>query len=64
IDMSSEERAKNTAAIKAFYLLEPAYIDASRAEAEQRFGGLDAYIKSGLNQSEENLERLRALLLR
>lgn len=63
IEMTPGERAENAAAIEAFYLLEPAYIDASRAKAEERFGGLDGYIGKGLNQSPAELEKLRMLLL-
>ncbi|WP_425091780.1 tyrosine-protein phosphatase [Tropicimonas sp. S265A] len=62
-EMSPEERARNSASIEAFYVLEPEYIDASRTKAAQRFGSLDAYISEGLNQSPADLERLRAFLL-
>lgn len=63
IDMTPGERAENAAAIDAFYLLEPAYIDASRAKAEERFGGLENYIEKGLKQSPSDLEKIRSLLL-
>lgn len=63
IDMTPEERAENDAAIEAFYLLRPEYIDASLTEAEERFGDLDGYIEKALNQSESDLEKLRSLLL-
>lgn len=63
IEMTPEERAENAAAIEAFYVLEPEYIDASRSEAEARFGTVDSYIAQGLNQSQVDLDNLRALLL-
>lgn len=58
-DMTAEERAHNGQAIEAFYLLEPAYIDATRNEAEERFGGVMQYIEDGLSKTEEELEVLR-----
>jgi protein-tyrosine phosphatase len=63
IEMPANERAQNDAAIEAFYVLEPAYIDASRKEAKKRYGSLNAYIEKGLNQSEGDLDHLRSLLL-
>ena len=63
IEMTPEQRAANAAGIDAFYLLEPAYIDASRAKAGDRFGDLDRYIENGLNQSEDDLKKLRLILL-
>ncbi len=63
IEMTLEERAENTAAIEAFYVLEPSYIDASRAEATKRFGDLNSYIEKGLNQSEGDLQTLRNIML-
>lgn len=49
IEMSSEDRARNAADIDAFYLLEAEYIDASRSQATERFGGAQAYIEQGLD---------------
>ena len=63
IEMTAEEREANSRAIRAFYLLEGEYIDASRAEAERRFEGIDGYLQDGLDQSQSDLSRLRALML-
>lgn len=64
IDMTPEDREKNTAAIRAFYKLEPEYIDASRIAAEKRFVNLEGYLENGLGQSQSDLEHLRQLLLK
>lgn len=63
IEMTSVERAENSAAIDAFYLLEPQYIDGSRTEAEKRYGSVAAYIESALGQSTSDLNILRFILL-
>lgn len=62
-EMTPEQRSENASAIAAFYLLEPEYIDASRSEAEDRFGSLENYIERALNQSPSDLANLKTLLL-
>ena len=63
IEMTTEERKANSEAIRAFYILEADYIDASRAEAERRFDSIEGYLENGLGQSRSNLTQLRELML-
>jgi protein-tyrosine phosphatase len=49
--------------IEAFYRLQGAYIDATLAEIEKRYGSMDAYLRDGLGLDEEVLSRLRRTML-
>ena len=49
--------------IRAFYILEGSYIDASLDEAVKRYGSMDAYIREGLGISDEEITSLRKQLL-
>ena len=49
--------------IRAFYILEGSYIDASLDEAVKRYGSMDAYIHEGLGITDEEITSLRKQLL-
>jgi len=49
--------------VKAFYILQPSYIDASRNEAVKQYGSMEQYIRDGLHVTEDELRRLRESLL-
>ena len=49
--------------IKAFYILQAEYIDASLDEAVKRYGSMDQYIRKGLNITNKELAKLREQLL-
>ena len=49
--------------IRAFYILEPEYIDASLEEAVKQYGSMDNYIREGLDIDEETIQALRDQLL-
>jgi protein-tyrosine phosphatase len=49
--------------IKAFYILEPTYIDASLDEAVKQYGSMDNYIREGLGVTDKELVSLREQLL-
>ena len=49
--------------IRAFYVLEGAYIDAALEAAVEKHGSMDAYIREGLGLSDEEVQRLRSELL-
>ncbi len=49
--------------IRAFYILEPEYIDASLEEAVKLYGSMDNYIREGLGIDEETIQALRDQLL-
>jgi protein-tyrosine phosphatase len=49
--------------IKAFYVLEPSYIDASLDEAVKQYGSMDNYIRDGLGITDKELASLREQLL-
>lgn len=49
--------------IRAFYILEGSYIDASLDEAVKRYGSMDAYIREGLGITDEEITSLRKQLL-
>jgi protein-tyrosine phosphatase len=49
--------------IKAFYILEPTYIDASLDEAVKQYGSMDNYIREGLGITDKELVSLREQLL-
>ena len=49
--------------IKAFYILEADYIDASLDEAVKRYGSMDDYIREGLGLTDNEISDLREQLL-
>ena len=49
--------------IRAFYILEPEYIDASLDEAVKQYGSMENYIREGLGVDEEVVQSLREQLL-
>jgi protein-tyrosine phosphatase len=49
--------------IKAFYVLEPSYIDASLDEAVKQYGSMDNYIREGLGLTDKERASLREQLL-
>jgi protein-tyrosine phosphatase len=49
--------------IRAFYILQPEYIDASLIQAEKKYGSMENYIRKGLGISDKELEALRNQLL-
>jgi protein-tyrosine phosphatase len=49
--------------IKAFYILQPEYIDASLDEAVKRYGSIENYIHDGLGITDQELASLREQLL-
>ena len=49
--------------IKAFYILQPEYIDASLDEAVKKYGSMDNYIRDGLGIPDNELANLREQLL-
>lgn len=53
----------DTTNIKAFYILQPEYIDASLDEAVKRYGSMENYIRKGLGISDKELASLREQLL-
>lgn len=49
--------------LKAFYILEGAYIDGALKAAEAEYGSMEAYIRDGLGISDQEIQALRAELL-
>jgi protein-tyrosine phosphatase len=49
--------------IRAFYILDPSYIDASLDEAVKQYGSMENYIRKGLGISDKELSSLREQLL-
>ena len=49
--------------IKAFYILQPEYIDASLDEAIKQYGSMENYIRKGLGITDTELANLREQLL-
>jgi protein-tyrosine phosphatase len=49
--------------IRAFYILDPSYIDASLDEAVKQYGSMDNYIREGLGVEDEVIQALQAQLL-
>lgn len=58
-----EPEQVDMANIKAFYILEAGYIDASLDEAVKRYGSMDEYIRKGLGVIDKELANLRKQLL-
>lgn len=53
----------DTTNIRAFYVLQPEYIDASLDEAVKQYGSMENYIRDGLGISDKELTGLREQLL-
>ena len=53
----------DTTNMDAFYILQPAYIDAALQQAVEDYGSMEAYIRDGLGISDEEVEQLRSQLL-
>ncbi len=49
--------------LEAFYILEGSYIDGALEQAVADYGSMEAYIRDGLNISDEEVEKLRNQLL-
>lgn len=60
--MSDADQRENSEAIRAFYVLQPDYIDASRDGAEVKYGSLDKYLEQGLGLNDLKIDNLRDLL--
>jgi protein-tyrosine phosphatase len=60
--MSDADRKENSEAIRAFYILQPEYIDASRDGAVEKYGSLDKYLERGLGLNSQKIDNLRNLL--
>lgn len=60
--MSDTDQKENSEAIRAFYVLQPDYIDASRDGAEVKYGSLDKYLEQGLGLNDLKIDNLRDLL--
>jgi protein-tyrosine phosphatase len=50
--------------VEAFYVLDGAYIDGSLEQAIEQYGSMEGYIRDGLSISDEEIQLLRAELLR
>lgn len=60
--MSDADRKENSEAIRAFYILQPDYIDASRDGAVEKYGSLDKYLERRLGLNSQKIDNLRNLL--
>ena len=49
--------------VKAFYILEGEYIDATRDEILKNYGSIDGYLTKGLELTKRDIQRLRDRLL-
>lgn len=49
--------------IRAFYILEGSYIDATRDEIRKQYGSMDKYLRRGLGLSDLEVQKLRGELL-
>ena len=49
--------------IRAFYILEGSYIDATRDEILKQYGSMDAYLHRGLGLSDVEIKKLKDELL-
>lgn len=59
LPMPDDERKANAEAIRAFYILQPDYIDASYDAAVQQYGSLDRYLEEGLGLNDRKIGELR-----
>ncbi len=62
VRMSDKDRSANSEALRAFYVLQPEYIDASLKAATQKYGSLDRHLKDGLGLKDQQIRDLRELL--
>lgn len=62
LPMSDDEREANSKAIRAFYILQPEYIDASLDGVVEKYGSLDRYLEEGLGVNAQRKSKLRDLL--
>ena len=62
LPMSDEDRRSNSEGIRAFYILQPEYIDASLNAAVKKYGSLDRYLEEGLGLKDRQIGQLRDLL--
>jgi len=62
LPMSDDDRKENSQAIRAFYILQPEYIDASLDGAVEKYGSLDRYLEEGLGVNAQRRSALRGLL--
>jgi protein-tyrosine phosphatase len=62
ISMSEEDRAANSKAIRAFYILQPKYINTSKKVAAKKYGSIENYLSKGLGVSEKETATLRQIL--
>ena len=62
LPLSGDERKANSEAIRAFYILQPDYIDASRDGAVKKYGSVDRYLEERLGMSDLRRKKLRELL--
>jgi protein-tyrosine phosphatase len=53
----------DTTNMDAFYILQPAYIDAALEQAVEDYGSMEAYIREGLGITDEEVEQLKSQLL-
>jgi protein-tyrosine phosphatase len=60
--MSDTDQKENSEAIRAFYVLQPDYIDASRDGAVEKYGSLDKYLEKGIGLNNLKIDNLRDLL--
>ncbi len=58
IPMSDGERKQNGETIRAFYVLQPDYIDASRDAAVEKYGSLSGHLEEGLGSSDREIGEL------
>jgi len=53
----------DTTNMDAFYILQASYIDAALEQAVESYGSMEAYIRTGLGISDEEVDALRNQLL-
>jgi len=57
------ESQVDMANINSFYILESDYIDGALKEIEQKYGGIENYLEKGLGLSQDEINKLREILL-
>lgn len=58
-----EESEVDMTNINAFYILESHYIDGTLNQIEKKYGGIEYYLKKGLGLSQDEIEKLKEILL-
>jgi protein-tyrosine phosphatase len=58
-----EESEVDMTNIDAFYILESHYIDGTLNQIEKKYGGIEYYLKKGLGLSQDEIEKLKEILL-